>query len=206
MTQYPATGEWTIYSVQKSLMHMIPALRVLPLAAVFVLAMQSTDLAADEALTKTDGLYMAFSYSFMQDECGHSVLGERFREALLAKLESCPFTDEAKLGFYKKMTLSISHDLSTIYDSILTVPSSRFTFPKHKYCEQLDDWDAKILERKLAEYDSGKIKLPDVVVNSAGAPTDCMALEKGEGSITQGPESASGVNVPADAENHQQRR
>jgi hypothetical protein len=158
----------------------------------------TTESLLDTPLNKTDGLEMAYMYSFGYDKCGEYILGERYREALFAKLESCPFTEEAKLQFYKDAASITNKALSGYTTFLFTHPLTKFSPPEAVYCERSDTRQSvKLLQNKLSEYDAGKLALADTVVNTKGTgkPLNCVELSK-SGYETLGPEENGALARP----------
>jgi hypothetical protein len=151
--------------------------------AVLLLAACTTGPSTDAPLAKADELEMDYIYSFGYDKCGEHVLGQRLREALFAKLESCPFTAETKQKLYKDAALITNKALSGYLDFLFAHPATRFVPPEDAQCNNPDKRQAvKLLQTKLSEYDAGKIKLADVIVHAvgptAGEPTTCVELSR----------------------------
>jgi hypothetical protein len=122
---------------------------------------------------------MGYIYSFGFDKCGEYVLGERYREALFAKLESCPFTAEAKVRFYKDAALATNKALSGYVALLFTQPTTKFVPATDAGCDRPDmQRSENVLKEKLSEFDAAKITLADVVVDLASEPISCLKISK----------------------------
>jgi hypothetical protein len=142
-------------------------------------------------LTRTDGVEFGYVYSFIYDKCGKRNLGQKYREALFAKLESCPFTEEAKRKFYKDIALAASDGISKMDAFFFNHTSAEIDqhmadLRRDAQCQHNDlQQGINFLEKKLSEYDAGKIKLEDVIVSvksgknlKLGEPVTCEELSK----------------------------
>lgn len=132
-------------------------------------------------LTKTGALQETYAFTFyLYDECGDYTIGERMREALVAKLESCPFTEEAKLSFYKNIALSGSKAVSGVF-SILYAHQFKFVPPENTHCDSPErQKQVQFLQERFAKYDAGQVALADVLVNfkDPGEPVSCTEIAK----------------------------
>jgi hypothetical protein len=184
--------------------------KCLTLAIIFCVFQPAVHVMADDIpaqteqppLTKTGGLEMAYFYTFDVDKCGESELGRTYRKAIVAKLESCPFTQETKQQFYKDTGAYASSGLSEILSFVATHSSEeaaqhiRESF-KDAHCEAADEQQSiRIMHDKLSEYKSGKIGLTDILISvksgehlKLGAPITCEQFSK-EGY----PDSSSAAN------------
>ena len=50
--------------------------------------------------TKTNGFNTMYGMSYGIDICGDSKFGQLYRNAIIAKVEACPFSEDAKKEFY----------------------------------------------------------------------------------------------------------
>jgi hypothetical protein len=146
-------------------------------------------------LTKTGGFDVAYMYSFMLDECGDYALGKKYREAIIAKVESCPFTGAAKADFYKGAALTTNEVLSGFTAFLFTHPQTKFVPRKDAHCENLNKPESQPLLRRLKQYDAGKIKPTEVLVDFSGKPYTCEQASK-EG-FEVAPNSSNGVGGTA---------
>lgn len=180
------------------MLNLATQLRKFLMVAVIVCVFHAGTLMASEAvaqaeqtpsLMKTGGLQMAYIYSFYMDKCGQSELGKTYRKAIFAKLESCPFTQEARQNFYKDAAEYTGRGLSEMFSFAAThspedVAQRIRTAFKDAHCDANDEQQSmKIMQDKLSEYKAGKIRLTDIVVHvkagtdsKLGEPASCKEL------------------------------
>jgi len=151
--------------------------RCFPVALMLLLVACTTESSAETPITHLTGLYMAYGFSFDYDRCGDNAIGQKIRQALIAKMDICPFTQEARLELYKRLTLDMSQGLSNSYR-----PTSQTNTPPRTkaYCENPHHHAAVgLIQQKISEYDAGRITLPDILVHVKsrfGEPVTCTEL------------------------------
>ena len=143
-------------------------------------------------LTKADGFEGFYLFSFaIFDKCGDYTLGKEMREATLAKVESCPFTPEAKEKFYKNTALNANEVLSSYIEYFKT--HSELPDSQEHYCVDEKSKQARIfLQDRYDQYKAGKIKLADVLATAephpgnekkSGDPVTCTDGVKFDGGL-----------------------
>jgi len=155
------------------------------LAAVLLLSMASKAAIAtpiptsDDSFEKTGGFDSGYLFSFAFDECGESSIGKVFREAIIAKVDSCPFPPKVKADFYRDAALLTNQALVGYAAIAFTTPHKPYVPRKDAHCENLKKPNIMTLRERIAQYDAGKLKLADVLVNDSGGPLGCEEGAKG---------------------------
>lgn len=103
---------------------------------------------------------MAYSMSFLMfDVCGEGDVGKWYRDVVIAQVESCPLTADAKERFYK---LALRNTANVAAEAIKLVAShSSLPDTGDVKCAKLDNPEFKALREKLSQYHSGKISLSE---------------------------------------------
>ena len=132
--------------------------------------------ADDVTMNSTDGYDVQYAMTYMVDVCGDTEFGKWNREAIVAKVEECPFTEAAKKNFYKKALRAsngIMAEMITYFKTHQTMPTK--TYSETIICSELLSRPSVIgYKNKLKQYYSGKIKLDELVPDIG----DCIAGSK----------------------------
>jgi hypothetical protein len=120
---------------------------------------------------RTDSLEAGYALSFRTDACGDADLGDAMRQALMAKFESCPFTEMTRQRFqqmaarqrrvFTGQLAQYVHDHGGPLDHVDGVPSCT-AYLHSPAMEQL--------RSKLFAYRDGKLTLDEVM------PVSCKQL------------------------------
>jgi hypothetical protein len=113
-------------------------------------------------LTTTEGFDIEYALSFGFDTCGDTSYGQSYRQAIIAKVEGCRFTEAAKKRFYLNAINASNYALSDLIEYVGKNSSMPVRMWSGKLCSEVFAQPAAIaFKKKLNQFKQGKISLSE---------------------------------------------
>jgi hypothetical protein len=128
-------------------------------------------------LTRTDGFDVEYIVTFVFDACGDTSYGQWYRQAIMAKVEACPFTEAARKGFY----VNVAHSVDDTLSELITYVDTHKSMPPEFLGERLSkEQCSKIIaqpstiafKKKLDQFRQKKIPISEFTKAELGTCED----------------------------------